>query len=58
METIQTILSYADEAFVVVGAFITFATVVVGITPTKKDDELLAKLVKLFEWASVIKSKK
>lgn len=58
MEIIQTLISYTDEAFVVIGAFITFATVVVGVTPTKKDDEILAKLVKVFEWASLIKTKK
>ena len=38
-----------DTILAAFGAFVTFASVVVKLTPTKKDDELLAKLIKILE---------
>jgi len=40
------------------GALVALATVVVKLTPTKKDDAILAKIVKFFDNFSVVNPKK
>ena len=45
------------EIFAAVGLFLTFATAVAKITPTPKDDALVAKAVKFFEFFSFLKNK-
>ena len=58
MEHIQTILANSDKIFTVIGAVVTFATAIVAITPTTKDDAVLAKIVKILDHFSVINPKK
>lgn len=41
------------ELFASLGAFLTFATLVAKLTPTPKDDKVVAKLVRVFEFFSV-----
>lgn len=38
-----------DTIIAAFGAFVAFASVVVKLTPTKKDEEILAKLIKILE---------
>ena len=45
------------EMFAAVGVFLTFATAVAKLTPTTKDDKLVAKAVKVFEFFSFLKNK-
>lgn len=45
------------EMFAAVGVFLTFATAVAKITPTPKDDKIVAKAVKVFEFFSFLKNK-
>lgn len=39
--------------FAIVGAVITCASVIVKITPSQKDDAVLSKVIKIFDWLSV-----
>ena len=41
------------EIFAAVGVFLTFATAVAKLTPTPKDDKIVAKAVKFFNFFSV-----
>ena len=41
----------------VIGAAVTFATVIVKITPSQKDDAVLAKIVKILDWFSTVNPK-
>ncbi len=51
LETLESILA-------LVGAAVTFATAVVKFTPTTKDDAILEKVVKVFEFFSIVNRKK
>lgn len=48
---------YAD-ILAVVGAVVSLATVIVGITPTTKDDEILGKIVRILDHLSILPVKK
>ncbi len=48
-----TILAHAPVAFQVVGALVTCASVIVKITPSQKDDAVLAKVIKFLDHFSV-----
>lgn len=54
----NTIMNWIGTAFTVAGAAVAFATVVVGLTPTQKDDAILAKVVKVLNWLSVVNPRK
>lgn len=43
--------------FAIVGAVVTCASVIVKITPSTRDDAMLAKIVKLLDWVSVVTRK-
>jgi hypothetical protein len=58
MEYLQTIIANSDKIFTVIGALVTFATTIVAITPTTKDDAILAKIVKILDHFSVVNPKK
>jgi hypothetical protein len=46
------------DIFTVIGAVVTIATFIVGLTPTQKDDAILAKVVKFLDYFSVVNPKK
>lgn len=50
MDDLQTIIT---NVFSVIGAAITFASVVVKITPTQKDNAILEKIIKVFDTLSI-----
>lgn len=39
---------------VIITALVTFCSVVVKITPTKKDDEILAKIINVLDYFSIV----
>jgi hypothetical protein len=41
------------ELFAAVGVFLTFATAVAKLTPTPKDDKIVAKVRKVFDFFAV-----
>jgi hypothetical protein len=47
-----------SDIFTIIGGLVTVATVVVGFTPTQKDDAILAKIVKVLDYFSVVNPKK
>lgn len=47
-----------QNAFMILGAFVTFASVVVKVTPTQKDDAILAKVIAFLDYFSVVTPKK
>ncbi len=51
-------LSIFDKVFAVIGAAVTFASVIVKITPTPKDDALLARIIAVLDYFSVVNPKK
>jgi len=53
METSELV----TQIFAAIGAFVAFATLVVQITPTKKDDTFLAKVKAFFERIGIDLSK-
>lgn len=47
-----------SDIFTVIGGVVTIATVIVGFTPTQKDDAILAKVVAFLDYFSVVNPKK
>lgn len=43
-----------DKIFEIIGYIVSACTVITALTPTKKDDEILAKIVKLTDYFSVV----
>jgi len=56
--TMEWITAHYQDILAIVGAVVTAATVIVGITPTTKDDEILGKIVRLLDFVSVLPVKK
>ena len=54
IENWQTYLETGLEVF---GAAVAFASVIVKLTKTDKDDAFLAKLVKILDWLSIVNTK-
>jgi len=54
----ENIHSYITAGFAVLGALITAATVIVKLTPSQSDDNVLAKIVKVVDWLSVVNPNK
>jgi hypothetical protein len=55
---IPWITSHGSDLLAIWGGLVAVATVVCKITPTTKDDEILAKVVKLADWFSVVNPRK
>ena len=43
----QWIHIHGQEVLEIIGAMVTFATLIVKLTPTQKDDQLLGKIIKV-----------
>ena len=54
MENLQ---KYLEIGFEVFGAAVAFASVIVKLTPSTKDDAILAKVVKVLDFLSVVNTK-
>lgn len=49
---------YYNDIFAIIGGIVSIATMIVKITPSTKDDEILDKLIKFISVFSVINTKK
>ena len=49
----EFISQHYDEVLQIIGAVVTLATLVVELTPTQKDDNVLAKLIKVLSALSL-----
>ncbi len=47
-----------NDILSVIGAVVSLATLIVGLTPTTKDDEILGKVVRFLDLFSVLPVKK
>lgn len=61
MEHLQNFIAnwqnYLEVSLEVFGAAVAFASVIVKLTPSVKDDQILAKVVKVLDWLSVVNTK-
>lgn len=55
---IDFIKTHWEDILAVYGAVVAISTVIVKYTPTKKDDELLAKIIKILDYFSTAFTKK
>lgn len=51
---IDWIVQHYDEVFEAIGYLVTACTIMVKLTPTQKDDAILAKFVKILDVFSVV----
>ena len=54
---IETIKEYLPDIMAVYGALVAISTIIVKYTPTKKDDEILSKIIKFLDTFSTAFSK-
>lgn len=54
---IEWISAHWDEVLAVYGGLVALSTAIVKITPSTKDDELLGKIVKVFDKFSTVSKK-
>lgn len=47
MEYVAFLLAHKTEVIAIIGGIVTTASVIVKLTPTQKDDAVLAKLIKI-----------
>jgi len=52
------ILNHLSDVPAIFGALVALATVIVGITPNTKDDEILGKIVRVLDVLSILPVKK
>ncbi len=57
MNVINTILANWETGLAVIGGLVAVATTIVVATPSQKDDAVLAKIVKIVNWLSVVNPK-
>jgi hypothetical protein len=50
MSVLNWLMAHAEEIVTAVGAVVTSATVVVTLTPSKKDDAVVGKIAGAFRW--------
>lgn len=54
---LESILAFVtlEKVWLIITSIVTVASAIVKITPTTKDDEILAKVMKVLEWISMNK---
>lgn len=52
------IVNHYQDILAIIGAVVSLATLIVGLTPTTKDDEILGKIVRFLDMFSVLPVKK
>ena len=55
---INYIAAHYQDFFAILGAVVTVATLVVKLTPSQKDDAILAYVVKFLDYFSIVAPKK
>ena len=51
------LVEHYNDILAAIGGVVTAATIIVGLTPSTRDDEILGKVVKFFEFFSVVNKK-
>lgn len=54
----EWIIAHYQDVLAVIGGLVSVATIIVGLTPTTKDDEILGKIVRILDTLSVLPVKK
>jgi len=54
----EFITQHYQDILAIIGAVVSLATLIVGLTPTTKDDEILGKIVRVLDYFSVLPVKK
>ena len=57
-EVINFITNHYDEVLAIIGGVVSVATIIVKLTPTTKDDEILDKIVSFLAKFSLVNTKK
>ncbi len=57
MNIIAAIIEHWDTGLAVLGALVAAATAIVKVTPSQKDDSVLAGVIKVIDWLSVVNPK-
>lgn len=61
MEHLQEIIAnwqfWLEKGLEIFGAAVALASLIVKLTKTEKDDAILAKVVKVFDWLSIVNTK-
>ena len=57
MEVLTFIQNHYDELLAIIGGIVSIATIIVKLTPSTKDDEVLGKIINLFAKFSIINTK-
>ena len=57
-EVINFITNHYDEVLAIIGGVVSVATIIVKLTPTTKDDEILDKIISILAKFSLVNTKK
>lgn len=61
MEHLQNIIenwqTYLETGLEIFGAAVALASLIIKLTPSTRDDQILAKVVKVFDWLSIVNTK-
>ena len=57
-EIINFITNHYDEVLAIIGGIVSVATIIVKLTPTTKDDEILDKIIGILAKFSLVNTKK
>lgn len=50
-------MEHFKDLLAIFGALVSFCSLVVKLTPTQKDDNFVAKMVKFLDWLSIFNTK-
>lgn len=54
---LEWIAAHYDEVLAIIGGIVSVASLIVKLTPTTKDDAILAKIVSVLEYVSIVNKK-
>lgn len=57
LEIITFFKLHYDEILAIIGGIVSIATIITKITPSKRDDEILAKIVNILSKLSIVNTK-
>lgn len=61
MEHLQEIIAnwqfWLEKSLEIFGAAVALASLIVKLTPSDRDDQILAKVAKVFDWLSIVNTK-
>lgn len=57
LTVLNFIVEHYDDILAIIGAIVSIATIIVKISPSKRDDEILAKIINILAKLSLINTK-